>query len=317
MKPPFAMYGGKARLAPFIVSLMPKHLVYVEPFCGSAAVLFAKPYLKVGWYTEVINDLDGAIVNFFRVLQDRDKARELFRRLRYTPYSRAEYRRALEMLSSSEPLSDVEWAWAFYTTIRQSFSHSLVTRSWARTVARSGHRPWAKCKRQLRYYVRRLERVYIENLDAIECIRRWDSPHTLFYVDPPYPGAVQGYRLTYSQADFERLVEVLDSCVGSFILSCYENPAIPSHWERFYVETWCYASGKGQVGRRPEERGYIRRYGVDASLGNRRRVEVICRVVRNHAVSPDVQELYNKLPCFGSGVGGKQLTLLDAGGTRC
>lgn len=84
MKPPFAYYGGKARLAPWIVSLMPRHEVYVEPCLGAGAVFFAKPPTE----HEIINDLDGAIVTFFRVLRDRPD--ELIRLCELTPYARAE-----------------------------------------------------------------------------------------------------------------------------------------------------------------------------------------------------------------------------------
>ena len=85
MTPPTNYYGRKARLAPWIASLLPPHRTYVEPFAGSAAVLFAKPPSP----TEVLNDLDGAVVNFFTVL--RDHPAELAQALRLTPYARAEY----------------------------------------------------------------------------------------------------------------------------------------------------------------------------------------------------------------------------------
>lgn len=85
MKPPFAYYGGKAGMAPTIVDILPEHRIYMEPFFGSGAVLFAKPRSRF----EIVNDVDGALVTFFRVLRDRPE--DLAEVCKLTPHARAEF----------------------------------------------------------------------------------------------------------------------------------------------------------------------------------------------------------------------------------
>lgn len=117
MKPPFSYHGGKQKLSSKIIPLIPKHTVYAEPFCGSAAVFFKKPYPSVSntnHYREAINDTNQWIVNFFRVLKDEVKSYELARRVLLTPYSRSEHALAKTLMKSDfESVDEVEAAWAF------------------------------------------------------------------------------------------------------------------------------------------------------------------------------------------------------------
>lgn len=126
-KPPFSYYGGKQRLAARICNLLPPHTVYVEPFCGSAAVYFKKGLPQIENhnshdYREVLNDLNGLIINFFRVMQEPEQMAALIHRLGWTVYSQDEHRKAKELCKS--PVDNpVLMAWAWFCNVNFSFSN--------------------------------------------------------------------------------------------------------------------------------------------------------------------------------------------------
>ena len=242
---PFQYYGGKQRLASCISALLPSHDVYVEPFCGSAAVLFAKDRRPPLRYCEVINDVNGEIVNFFRMLRDRPK--ELTRAVELTPYAKAEYdlARATWRREGSDEPSELERVRRFVVLAQQSFAGKLG-RGWSRARKNRNHADtWARTPDRLTVCVERLRGVYVENLDAIDSIRRWDSPRTCFYVDPPYPGADQGHYAGYGVDDLRDLVRALDAAVGTFVLSNYSQPEVefPANWGRVEVNVDCATGG--------------------------------------------------------------------------
>ena len=240
MRPLFAYYGGTILRAPAIVSQLPPHGVYVEPFCGSAAVFFCKgrPQVASSWeYREVLNDRDERIVNLFRVMQSPRTAGRLIRMLEHTPYSRAEYYRAIGIIEGTHG-DPVLRAWATFTVIEQSFGRQLGCSGWSKTVGGANSRQppqtWAtKTKReQLRAVMKRLRSTYLTCTDAINVLADYDSERTCFFCDPPYPGFNQGHYRGYTQDDFARHVAAMDRCAGSVVLLCYENEAIPASWER-------------------------------------------------------------------------------------
>jgi DNA adenine methylase len=142
---------------------------------------------------------------------------------------------------------------------------------------------------ELPQYLDRLAPVHISNTDELKCIEQWDSPQTFFYCDPPYPGSNQGHYSGYSVSDFERLIDTLNQCQGSFMLSCYEVPGvtIPDDWEKFEFTAMCSASGAGKVG---ADRS---RKATSAELGNRVRTEVVYRRFNRVPVREEIQKLYD------------------------
>nr|MBA3826420.1 DNA adenine methylase [Ktedonobacterales bacterium] len=132
---PFPWFGGKRRLAPWIIPHFPAHTTYVEVFGGSAAVLFAKPPSAL----EIYNDLDGELVHFFRVLRDPVLAMDLSERLAWTPYSREEWRTCLTQLRAGEEVDDVERARRWFVAVAQSFSSNVTSGSWRHSVGPGGH----------------------------------------------------------------------------------------------------------------------------------------------------------------------------------
>jgi DNA adenine methylase len=290
-------------MASKILPLIPKHTVYVEPFAGSAAVFFAKPWPSVTnthHYKEVINDHDERLVNFYRVL--RDDGDELVRRLSLTLYSEAEYRRARD-LSIGDDLVDA--AARYFVNISQSFVNKL-NGGWGRSVyGDNGASTWNQRVSRLPEYLDRMASVHIASDDALKIIKYWDSPQTFFYCDPPYPGTDCGEYKGYEVADLQALVNTLDACQGSFILSNYDQPGIvwPDDWERY--EFKAHMSSKGRV-------GYDRSKKTDESGQNRERTEVVWRRMARVPVRPEIQALYDsgKFDCF-TGDRPRQLSFID------
>lgn len=280
MKPLISYYGGKQRMANKIVPLIPKHTVYVEPFAGGAAIMFAKPWPKVSdnnHYREVMNDVDGDLINFYRQL--RDDGEELVRRLQLTPYSREEY-----VVSKSFDCDDLERARRYYVNIQQSFSNKL-NHGWGfNKKTHNSAFTWFSKVQRLDEYLRRMSGVFLDNIDVIDCIKRWDSPQTFFYCDPPYVGTDCGSYQFFSLFHLQRLVDLLDNIKGSFIMSGYESKAeIPVGWEKFKL---------GKTG----GMHVTKTRDVD-------RTEIVYRKFSKHPVSSDIRKLYDsgKYDCFTGG----------------
>jgi DNA adenine methylase len=291
VKPPISYYGGKQRMSSKIVPLIPKHTVYVEPFAGGAAVFFAKPWPMVtntDHYREVINDHDERLINFYRVLQDDGE--ELVRRLSLTLYSEAKHRRAKD-LSIGEDLVDA--AVRYFVNVSQSFTNK-INGGWGRGVAsQNWAATWNERVVRLPQYLDRMASVHIACDDALKVIKDWDSPQTFFYCDPPYPGTECGSYKGYTVTDLQALVDTLDTCQGSFILSNYNQPGVvfPDGWER--IEFKATSSALGRV-------CYDRSKKADESSQNRQRTEVVWRRMARVPVRPEIKALYDsgKFDCF-------------------
>lgn len=238
LRPPFPYYGAKGRLAGQIVDLMPRHRVYVEPFAGSAAVLFAKPAARV----EVVNDLDRNVTTFFRVL--RDTPDELIRALRYTPYARDEFA-AADL--SEEGLTDLERARRFFvrTTQGHNAAGSGGRAGWSNGI-RANHTDATGTRNlveRLDQVAERLRTVVVDNRDAAEVIAAHDSDDTVFYLDPPYLSGTRTCGRDYAHEadgeDFHRSLAVaLRQVHGHVLLSGYPSPLyeeLYEGWDRLEI----------------------------------------------------------------------------------
>lgn len=224
-RPALRYYGGKWRLAPWIISHFPPHRCYVEPYAGAASVLLQKPRS----YAEVYNDLDGEIVNLFRVLRNPAQSRELERLLLLTPYARTEFEQSY--LADGDP---IEQARRSITRSYMGFGSASLEETvtgFRDNAKRSGTIPahdWARYPAQLAHMCNRLAGVVIESRNALEVITRQDGPKTLFYVDPPYPHETRGrvrvhrYRHEMSSEEHRALSELLHQVEGYVILSGYD-----------------------------------------------------------------------------------------------
>jgi DNA adenine methylase len=215
----FPYLGGKQALSRRLLPLIPPHRIYCEPFGGAASLLFAKPRSPV----EVYNDLDGELVNLFRIVRDRPG--EFKERARFFLYSRELYERWKgEFEEGRAPIDPVERAFRFWYCLRAAYGADLGS-GWA--FSRKG-RPHGKRALQIigeiEAFSERLKGVYIDHLDFRACFRNWDGPDTFFYVDPPYI-AVRPYRIPFSERDHKDLAEILRGARGKWLLTINDCPS--------------------------------------------------------------------------------------------
>jgi len=223
----FGWYGGKFSHLSWLLPLLPACHHYCEPFGGSAAVLLNREPSAV----ETYNDIDGGVVNFFRVL--RDKKEQLIEAIGLTPFSREEF--FIAVSEQNDSLSDIERARRFFVCARQARTGLAQTASLGR---------WANCKKTSRAgmsgvvsrwlgsieslpeIAERLLRVQIENRPSLEVIKLYDSEDTLFYCDPPYPHESRGdsnaYGFEMTNREHEKLAELIKSLKGKAAVSGYQ-----------------------------------------------------------------------------------------------
>jgi DNA adenine methylase len=252
-RPALRYYGGKFKLAPWIISFFPEHQNYVEPCGGAASVLLQKPRSPL----ETYNDLDGNVVNFFRVLRDRPD--ELIRAIRLTPWAREEFEICCHSARDS-----LENARRFYL-----FHWGSITASATRTektnfaTIRQAIHAKRACRPEilrpesnwenLEVLASRFFGVQIENIDAFTLIKRHDESEALFYLDPPYISyeRAEPHRYTYEWTDTQHAAaaHLLHACQGFVVVSGYACPLYTelyeAHgWERHDKEAQTNSGGK-------------------------------------------------------------------------
>ncbi|MDD3535966.1 MAG: DNA adenine methylase [Candidatus Cloacimonetes bacterium] len=250
----FGWYGGKFSHLGWLLPLLPDCHHYCEPFAGSGAVLINRFPSPV----ETYNDIDGEVVNFFKVL--RDNPDELTRLIAFTPVSREEY--FLSIYDDS--CSDIERARRFYVRARQTRTALAQTASLGR---------WANCKKtsrsgmsgvvsrwlggidQLADIAERLLRVQIENRPAVDVIDLYDDINTLFYCDPPYLHITRGdsnaYGFEMSMEQHREFADSINSCKAKVAISGYDHPVMdelfaPKKWTKHYGKVRTIHSTKGE-----------------------------------------------------------------------
>jgi len=237
----FGWYGGKFSHLDWLLPLLPKCHHYCEPFAGSAAILLNRDPSPV----ETYNDLDGEVVNFFRVL--RDHKDRLIEAIGLTPFSREEFEQACNIDPS---LDEIERARRFFVRARQvrtGLAQKASLGRWANCMntSRSGMSGvvsrWLGSIDSLPDIAERLLRVQIENRSAIEVVNLYDSPDTLFYCDPPYVHDTRGdcsaYGNEMTDDDHRKLARVLNNVKGMVALSNYDCPLMdeiypPPKWSK-------------------------------------------------------------------------------------
>lgn len=215
----FPYPGGKAYLAPWIIEHFPPHKCYVEVFGGGAAVLLTKEPS----HTEVYNDLDGDLVQFFRVLREREE--ELVEWLDKVPYAREQHQEFKEDFYSGErPDDPIERAGRFFYLRYSQYASKYRTPSgFAGAHQRNKARKLRNATEELHKFAERFRDVQIEKLDFEELIPRYDSEDTLFYCDPPYMDEGDDlYR--HGEFDHERLVDLLEETEGKWAVSYQRLP---------------------------------------------------------------------------------------------
>jgi DNA adenine methylase len=238
---PLKYFGGKHYLAPKIIALMPDHIHYVEPFAGGLSVLLHKDPRGI---SEVANDVDGDLTNFWTVMADVSLFPEFRRLAEATPFCEAIWDSAsqqlhLNGLPESDPLrvvlSPVQRAWAYFVTCRQSMGARMeefapLSRNRVRRGMNEQASAWLTAVEGLPAVHERLKRVVILNRDFPEVFSSQDSPNTLFYCDPPYiigrdeiRTTSDIYRNEMANPRHLELLEIIRACKGKVMISGYRS----------------------------------------------------------------------------------------------
>lgn len=260
MRPALRYYGGKWKIAPWVISHFPPHRIYLEAFCGGASVLLRKPRV----YGEVLNDLDGEVVNVFRVLRDPELAERLREVVALTPFSREDFHEAFGD-AATDPVERARRALvrsymgfgsnAFHrptsTGMRTRSSPWRCPTGYRSDTKRRGSTPakdWSTWPESVPRFVERLRGVVIEQRDALELIAQHDSADTLHYLDPPYLMSERGGRDVYTheldEDGHRRLAALARGLEGGVVLSGYPSALYDElypDWIRVERET--YADG--------------------------------------------------------------------------
>ncbi len=226
MKTPLTYYGGKQQLSNKIISLIPIHKVYCEPFIGGGAIFFKKSPSEI----EIINDTNGELINFYEVLQ-RDFT-SLYQEIAISLHSRELHSEARVVYEHPKMFGRVKRAWAIWMLANESFG-AMFDGGWGydktgqTTKKISGKREDFKEELAIR-----LQNVQIECYDALKIIQSRDTLETFFYLDPPYPNTDQGHYDGYSNEDFLQLMRILEGIQGKFLLSSFRNKHLTEFTER-------------------------------------------------------------------------------------
>ena len=220
LKSPLRWQGGKARLADEIILRIPQHAAYVEACCGGAAVFWAKP--KEASKSEILNDLDGELINFYSMLHKRGKA--LAREVDSMPYSR----KTFSCIKASKPSGKFQRAVRFWYLNRVCFGARREKQSFGVKVTYRSSVLSNQILMNLDAIIERLRGVLFECLDITRLLEVYDRDTTFFYVDPPYYKVSQEYaeKCRFGDEDHNRLAFTLAGIAGKWILSYNDEPFI-------------------------------------------------------------------------------------------
>ena len=240
--------GGKRRLARHILPLFPAHGCYVEPFCGAAALYFMKDPAKA----EVLNDINGELVNLYRVVQHH--LEEFIRQFKWALTSR----QIFKWLQAQPPeaLTDIQRAARFFYLQKNAFGGKVAGQSFGTATTAPPRLNLLRLEEDLSAAHLRLAGTYVEHLDWAECIRRYDRPATLFYCDPPYWGTA-GYGVAFPLAEYTRLAELARSIQGKMIISVNDIPEMRAAFAGLTMERVEIGYTVGGKGRSRERSGEL------------------------------------------------------------
>jgi len=226
MKTPVTYWGGKQQLTSEILRLIPHHVQYDEPFFGGGAVFFAKQPSEI----EFINDINGEMVNFYRIL--KRNFIELKDEVDCTLHSEFQHQQAKDIYANPLQHSSILRAWAVWMLSKQSM-YAILGNSWCVEINRNRAEQFQRAKEAFTIvYARRLERTSIFCRDAINVIQTTDTPTTFHYVDPPYYNSNCGHYSGYSIEDYKCLLNMLSGLQGMFLLSSYPSDILSDYVQR-------------------------------------------------------------------------------------
>lgn len=244
--------GGKRRLAKHILPLFPQHECYVEPFCGAAALYFMKDPAHV----EVLNDINGELVNLYRVVKHH--LEEFTRQFKWALTSREIYRWC--QITPEETLTDIQRAARFYYLQKLAFGGKVDHQTFGTATTSAPRLNFMRLEDDLSQAWLRLSRTYIEHLGWQDCMRKYDREHTLFYCDPPYWGT-EGYGVDFGLDQYDQMAALARSIKGKMIISVNDIPQMRKAFKGLVMDTVAinYTVG-GQQGRGKRSELVIRNF---------------------------------------------------------
>lgn len=211
--------GGKRRLAPLLLPLFPDHTCYVEPFAGAAALY----WLKRPAEAEVLNDINGELVNLYRVVKHH--LEEFLRQFKWALTSREIFR--WQQLTDPETLTDIQRAARFFYLQKLSFGARVDGQSFGTSTTSGPRLNLLRLEEDLSAAHLRLADTTIEHLPWSTCVSRYDRPHTLFFCDPPY-WQTEGYGVEFPLEEYEALANAARSAAGTMIITVNDHPEMRS-----------------------------------------------------------------------------------------
>ncbi|WP_275098054.1 DNA adenine methylase [Sedimenticola hydrogenitrophicus] len=227
-KPIIPWIGGKRRLAKHILPHINGHQTYVEPFAGGAAIFFMKEPSKV----EVINDINSDLVTLYRVVKYH--LDELIRHFRWALVSREEFLLAKRV--DPETLTDIQRAARFFFLQKSAFGGLVQNRSFGVAASTPPRLNLLRIEEDLSQAHLRLARTYIEHLPWAECIRRYDKPETVFFLDPPYWGT-EGYDVEFGLEQYQQIADLAGSIQGHMLITLNDIPEMREIFAGLNIET--------------------------------------------------------------------------------
>ena len=220
--------GGKRRLSKQLLTLFPAHECYVEVFAGGAALYFKRPEPAK---TEVLNDINGELVNLYRVVQNH--LEEFIRQFKWALTSRQIFE--WQKMTRPETLTDIQRAARFFYLQQHAFGGRVSGQTFG-TATTAPAINLMRIEENLSLAWQRLAGTYVENLPWLKCAQKYDRPHTFHYMDPPYWGT-QGYGTGFEFEEYEQMADFMRVCTGKVMVSINDHPDIRRVFEGFRFET--------------------------------------------------------------------------------
>lgn len=219
--------GGKRRLADRLLALFPPHECYVEVFAGGAALYFLRPMPAK---TEVLNDVNGELINLYRVVQNH--LEEFVRQFKWALSSRQVFKWLQD--TRPETLTDIQRAARFFYLQQHAFGGRVDGQSFG-TATTGPAINLCRIEENLSAAYLRLAGTYVENLTWLDCAERYDRPHTFFYMDPPY-WQTEGYGVDFPFENYQRMADFMRRCKGKVMVSINDHPDIREAFAGFQIE---------------------------------------------------------------------------------
>jgi len=227
-KPIIPWMGGKSRLAKDIIPLFPQHTCYVEPFAGAAALFFKKEPAKA----EVLNDVNGDLVNLYRVVKHH--LEEFVHQFNFALVSRQMFEWA--KMTHPETLTDIQRAARFFFLQRLAFGGKVDGQTFGTSTTTPPKLRLSDVGAELSAAWERLATVTIEHLDWAICVAKYDRPHTLTYMDPPYWGTA-GYGVEFGLEQYEKMATLMSELQGKAIVSVNDHPEMRRVFKGYRMRT--------------------------------------------------------------------------------